>query len=109
MAEYIEREALLQDIEDSVHFTAKTGRISPEMRGANKIIDRIKCAPAADVAPVAPGQWEEWLPGMRFILTGEEMLYMCSNCTAKYEDVEGKRYCPNCGAKMDGGEDIDCK
>lgn len=53
MAEYISREALLQDIEDSVRFTAKTGTISPEIRGANKVIDRIKCAPVADVAPVS--------------------------------------------------------
>lgn len=51
--------------------------------------------------PVRPAHWEEWLPGISVILTGEEMLYMCSNCTAKYEDVENMRYCPNCGAKMD--------
>ena len=61
MVEYIEREALLQDIEGSVCFTAKTGTISPEMRGANKVIDRIKCAPVANVAPVVRCKDCKWL------------------------------------------------
>ena len=57
MAEYIERDALLQDIEDSVRITSKTGMINPETRGAYKIIERIKSAAAADVAPVRHGRW----------------------------------------------------
>ena len=48
------------------------------------------------------GHWEEWWPGISLIMTGEEMLYRCSTCDAKYSDVEGYKYCPNCGAKMDG-------
>ena len=52
MAEYIERDALLQDIEDSVRITSKTGMINPETRGAYKIIERIKSAAAADVVEV---------------------------------------------------------
>lgn len=50
------------------------------------------------------GRWEEWWPGISLIMTGEEMLYRCSACDAKYPDVENYKYCPNCGAKMDGGE-----
>ena len=57
MAENIEREALLHDIEQSVVYTAKEKITSAEMRGAHKIIERIKCAPAVDVAPVVHGQW----------------------------------------------------
>ena len=52
MYEYIERDALLQDIEDSVRITSKTGMINPETRGAYKIIERIKSAAAADVVAV---------------------------------------------------------
>lgn len=48
MAEYIEREALLHDIEQSVVYTAKEKIPSAEMRGAHKIIERIKCAPAVE-------------------------------------------------------------
>ena len=58
--------------------------------------------PAADVAPVRHGYWMEWFPGdCALIMTGEEMLYRCSCCDVKYSDVEGYKYCPNCGAKMD--------
>ena len=52
MADYIDREALLKDIEESVVFSVRAGHISPEMRGANKITDRIKSAPTADVVEV---------------------------------------------------------
>lgn len=49
---YINKEALFDDIEESVVFTTRPGIVSSELRGANKIIDRIKRAPAADVAEV---------------------------------------------------------
>lgn len=48
MAEYIDREALLHDIEQSVVYTARRKITSAEMRGAHKIIERIKCAPAVE-------------------------------------------------------------
>lgn len=53
MAVYIDKEKLLKDIESTVLFTAKTDAIQTnEMRGANKVIDRIKAAPAEDVVEV---------------------------------------------------------
>ena len=52
MPKYIDREALLEDIGSSVRFTVRDGVPSAEVRGANKIVDRIKCAPAADVVAV---------------------------------------------------------
>lgn len=48
MAEYIEREALLHDVEQSVVYTAREKITSAEMRGARKVIERIKCAPAVE-------------------------------------------------------------
>ncbi len=52
--EYIEREALLKDISETVIFTVRGGTPLPnaEMRGANKVIDRVKSAKAADVVEV---------------------------------------------------------
>ena len=50
-------------------------------------------------------KWEEWYPPRHMIFTREKKLYRCSSCDAKYSDVEGYRYCPYCGAKMDGGEE----
>jgi hypothetical protein len=52
MAEYMEREALLKDISESVVFTVRGDKPSLEIRGANKVIDRIKSAPTADVVEV---------------------------------------------------------
>lgn len=48
MAECIDREALLHDIEQSVVYTVRGKITSAEMRGAQKIIERIKCAPAVE-------------------------------------------------------------
>ena len=64
-----------------------------------KLIDEI---PTADVTPVHHGRWEK-----------QSGLYSCSECgkTCPY-DVQADvieywacNYCPNCGAKMDGGAD----
>ena len=70
----------------------------------NSVLDSIDEQPTVDVVEVVHGRWEEWWPGISLIMTGEEMLYRCSACDAKYPDVEGYKYCPNCGAKMDKNE-----
>lgn len=57
--------------------------------------------PKVDALEVVHGRWEEWWPPKHMILTGEDMLYRCSACTAKYADISGLNYCPFCGAKMD--------
>ena len=108
MAEYIEREALLKDISESVVFTVKGDSPSLEIRGANKIIDRIKSAPTADVVEVNHGEWivladfADKSICAECSVCGEEYTYekgqignFVRNCYAKYN------YCPNCSAKMD--------
>lgn len=63
--------------------------------------DRI---PAADVAPVVHGRWI-----VRFGGPYNRRRCYCSHC-GKHNGVGGiaknqeKPYCPNCGAKMDGGD-----
>ena len=52
MDDLISRSALLADIEESVVFSVKAGQPSAEIRGANKITDRIKVAPAVDAVEV---------------------------------------------------------
>lgn len=58
--------------------------------------------PTIDAAPVVHGRWEVFQPGKHMILTSEEYLFRCTCCDAKYSDVEGFRFCPHCGAMMDG-------
>lgn len=88
MAEYIDREKLLKSIGDDVP-------LNLEM-----VLRHILNAPAADVVPVVHGRWYG------------------NNCTAcklpwnycMVQDADDwgyfdpmPDYCPNCGAKMDGG------
>ena len=105
MPEYIEREKLLADIEESVVFTVRPDRHSLELRGANAITERIKLAPSADVAEVRHG---EWIVEVFPLDMGAKV--HCSVCG--YFEFKGPAYdgygihnfCPNCGAKMDGKE-----
>ena len=93
MAEYINRER--------ARFEAK--RYFKNMDEIQEDLDMLFCMlPAENVAPVRHGRWEK-----------QSGLYSCSECgkTCPY-DVQADvieywacNYCPNCGAKMDGGDD----
>ena len=60
----------------------------------------IEDAPAVDAAPVVRGEWMELHEE-----NGHEV-GTCSHCRhVRIVD----NYCPNCGAKMNGGNDNDCQ
>ena len=67
-------------------------------------VEDIDNAPTIEAKPIVHAHWEEWYPPKEFILTGEEKLFVCSNCTAKFETVENSKFCPWCGAQMDEKE-----
>lgn len=94
MAEHVEREKLLTDICDDMCGLKYTG-VCENCRVVALIAD----APAANVAPVVYGRWG---PGRFNLETGnyEAQCIRCRNFSKEY----GKPYCPNCGAKMDGGD-----
>ena len=55
--------------------------------------------PAADVAPVRHARWEVVVGS-----DGKEHM-VCTGCR-KQQDLTGVfSYCPNCGCRMDGGDD----
>ena len=87
MAEYIDRSEI------KCEMWAVGPLCSPMMIVRKKTIDSI---PAADVAPVVHGEWRAKI--MKDI--GTHTVYWCSKCNCcsyfRY------KYCPNCGAKMDG-------
>jgi len=56
-----------------------------------KAASRIDTIPAADVVPVVHARWEDCSSG-----------WMCSRCS--WTQMKDTKYCPNCLAKMDGGE-----
>lgn len=106
MAEYIEREALLEDIQAAVENGGMGGMVAGALK---RYVTRV---PAADVAPVRSGRWigcngeivdwDENNPGC------PRHSCFCSICkswlTASDELPVIAYFCPNCGAKMNVGE-----
>lgn len=92
MAEYIERE---KAYEKCGWYNTVNGK---SICAARK--DELAAIPAADVAPVVHSYWEHK------IANDGEKIGICHNC--KYPVSwfwEQTKYCPHCGAKMDGGAD----
>lgn len=106
MAEYIKLEDVIREIEqiNPVDYGAMWDYEAHHwagecLRDCKEAIDSI---PAADVAPVVHGRW---IPHDRVF--GDDFL-VCSKCQFVSEDRSTRRYyhyCPNCGAKMDGGNE----
>lgn len=86
----------MSDIQKAIAWFENRVRNTP-MPGAREMF---KLALVA-LRQMRSGRWEEWWPPKYMIMTGEEMLFRCSECGAKYADVEGMRYCPYCGARME--------
>ena len=97
MIEYINREALLAQLKEKASYN-----VSPMYRrGYDDCAATVLNAAAADVAPVVHGRW----------LQVDSTKCRCSQCDiiafiALYPHGD-KSFCPNCGAKMDGGADND--
>ena len=90
MTEYIERAALKRELAPY-----EENDFSQQMDVILAIVD---AQPTADVAPVRHGRWIELSRASK-----------CSECgfeTGRYEPP--RRYCPECGALMDGNETPTC-
>ena len=91
MAEYIEREAAIRALLND----------SPEQVGYSRenAADCIRYMDADDAAPVRHARWEVVVGS-----DGKEHM-VCTGCR-KQQDLTGVfSYCPNCGCRMDGGDD----
>ena len=99
MVEYFEREETIKRIEEVYCADCNSyNGVRCRACGTGDAIDMIEDAPAADVAPVVHSYWEHK------ITSDGENIGICHNC--KYPVSwfwEQAKYCPNCGAKMDGG------
>ncbi len=103
MTEYIEREAISEEIRKYYYKNPPNFSYGEGFdRGLDRAQRAILDAPAADVAPVRHGRWihtdlaAHWL--------GKDA---CSECTYHEKDrsdLSHFNYCPNCGAKMNGGD-----
>lgn len=111
MAKYIDREALVEWLKRIPLKDLSDGRGLCRVIFEDDFKRAIKKIPKGiivDVSPVRHGRWEE----MHYeggILDGTNF-DRCSVCGYErvFDDPALKtvfKYCPNCGAKMDGGED----
>ena len=97
MAKYIEREELvewlkripLKDLSDGLGLC----RVIME-EDFKRAIRTIPAGTIIDVAPVVHGRW---------IMHDDEFGLTCECSACHIETMGDGNYCPNCGAKMDGG------
>ena len=90
MAEYIERDAALREIERREARMVGDKRVS-----VDAMKSFIKNRPAVDVAPVVHGRWECGKPCP--VCGRDRFEGLDADIWADWEPP----YCPNCGAKMD--------
>lgn len=99
MAEYIKREAAVKAVEK---YGLTNGVVWGRHTGlAICIASEIADIPAADVAPVVHGRWEQDADGDWYCTNCDEVVAICESGR---ERTYRKPYCPNCGAMMDGKE-----
>lgn len=97
MAEYICREAILEDLEKEI----EAGNIALDEdvwvnKGLRIAIRDIKDIKTADVQPVKRGRWI-WSSSPEF--GNPYGSYICSECESRQAYREN--FCPDCGARMD--------
>lgn len=79
--------------------------IFPIKIGFKEIVRVIDDAPTVEAEPVRHGKWKQWDS------YGFEDTYECTACGEPFVLIEGTpitngyKYCPSCGAKMDGEEE----
>ena len=86
MDEYINATTLLKEIDYAFH---------TDTIGKKDVINLIVNLPVADITPVRHGRWE----------VGYFHDRVCSCCLHPDNDFDdyAHKFCPHCGAKMDGG------
>ena len=104
MAEYIDREAISEEIRKYYYKNPPNFSYGEGFdRGLDRAQRAILDAPAADVAPVVH---EKWLLD-RWPSWPHRECSRCKIMIPRTKEVPDQywQYCPNCGAKMDGGNE----
>ena len=106
MDEYISRKAAIAYIREQSEECQKAfeelgGESGIYADAYNDLAEDFYSIPAADVAPVVHGRW---IHDGRRIKSGIDWCH-CSECGKSDNFCARTNYCPNCGAKMDGGAD----
>lgn len=108
MSDYIDRNELIKHIKDLPTWWEDGGGVyGPPMKYPEglfypeDVIASIENAPVADVQEIKHGKWKLCYEDWRMQIAGDE----CSACGFQHYGtcISDYHYCPNCGAKMDGG------
>lgn len=95
MGEYIEREKFAEKLKEHLRCTSKGSVLEAAFAAMLQDLEEL---PAADVAPVEHSSW---------VQVNSTQEHYCNECGADYDLYAYCKgfynYCPNCGAKMDGG------
>ena len=92
MAEYIKRDVVMKKIMATKWMDGHDGAMAMAIAAS---------APAADVAPVVHGRIVGSLEDGRY----RRRFSCCGEDATMITQWAWPKYCPNCGAKMDGGAD----
>ena len=98
-AEYLDRSSLVARMK---YYEEHTTEESGEHYAYSVALREIRNAPAADVAEVVHGRWikDDFLSDD---VNNAEKCSQCGELIGWFGNLPN--YCPNCGARMDGGED----
>lgn len=108
MAEYISRKAAIAYIREQSEECQKAfeelgGESGIYADAYNDLAENFCRIPAADVAPVRHGRWLH--TDLAYHWTSLDECSVCGYHDEKRRHLGDYSYCPNCGAKMDGGVD----
>ena len=92
MAEYIKRESAIRAVMAAKWVDGSDGAMAMEI---------VVSPPTADVVPVVHGRWKYNPPTINTY--GQLKCSICNWWTLDPSVDRSYSYCPNCGAKMDGG------
>lgn len=92
MAEYVDKGTAIAKLT-----ALEVAKPNAAMTSAKRLLADM---PDADGAPVVHGRWEFLGPNN---LIKECMCGTCSACKVRSKYIVNTMLCPNCGAKMDGG------
>ena len=100
MSDYIKREDAEEILADAIKQAEEnTGCVIVDIAGWGSIEsyaeEAMSDAPTADVEPVRHGRW---------VVDSGILSLRCSECNT-FSYGETWKYCPNCGARMDGEEE----
>lgn len=106
MADYIEREALINELSASC-MPIDDREISGLFDCDESIRDIIEAMPAANVHPESHGYFKPIFDNDSNRQRGLAIIYECSECRFRVNNYTYSRgldyeFCPYCGAKMDG-------